>query len=137
VEVTAAGTLFGHGCLDHRQYATLGYVTSLLRQVQRAMGGTRSIAGVWSAIAGAVIKTTPGVPPITGDNNARHILERICSRLDGSKNLVLELAAEDGRVPDIVLRAADHRLTPRDLVQLELLRHGLDGISVPRWVQAD
>jgi len=34
----------------------------------------------------------------------------------------------------ICIRAAEHRLTPRDTVQLELLRKGLDGISpARRW----
>ena len=60
--------------------------------------------------------TTPAEAP--GDNNARYVLARICTRLDGSKELVLALAAE-GPAPPIVLRALDCRLTPRDLVQLE------------------
>ena len=74
--------------------------------------------------------------PIIGDSNARHILAQICARLDGSRDLILMLAAE-GRVPDIVLRAQGDRLTPGHLVQLETLRHGLDHISAPRWWAAD
>jgi hypothetical protein len=58
-------------------------------------------------------------------------LTRICQRLDGSRDLVLELAAEQV-LPPICARAAEQRLTPRDLIQLELLRRGLDGISPPR-----
>jgi hypothetical protein len=87
--------------------------------------------GVWAAILGALIKTTPGLEPIIGDHGARRQLERICRRLDGSRDLVLELA-EEGQMPPICIRAAERRLTPRDLVQLELLRKGLDGISSPR-----
>jgi hypothetical protein len=45
--------------------------------------------------------------------------------------LVLELAAE-GSLPPICLRALERRLTPRDLVQLELLRKSLDGVTTLR-----
>jgi hypothetical protein len=38
-------------------------------------------------------------------------------------------------VPPLSARTAEHRLTPRDLVQLELLRKGLDGISWPHTWQ--
>jgi hypothetical protein len=107
-------------------------VTNLLHQVRHAMGGNLSVAGVWSAIIGALTKTTPGIVPVIGDNNARRTLGRICAWLDGSRDLILELAGH-GAVPGIVVRAANHRLTPRDLEALETLRRGLDGISAPRW----
>ena len=136
VEMTPAGVLFGHGHLDRYQYDALGFVTNLLRQVRKAMGGNQSVAGLWTAIIAAATKTAPGNAPIIGDNNARHILAQICARLDGSRDLILALAAE-GAWPDIVVRAANHRLTPRDLVQLETLRRGLDGISAPRWWAGD
>jgi hypothetical protein len=71
------------------------------------------------------------VSPILGDQGSRAGLTQVCRQLDGSKELVLELAAE-GTLPPICVRAIEHRLTPRDLVQLELLRKGLDGISPPR-----
>jgi hypothetical protein len=36
-----------------------------------------------------------------------------------------------------VLRALDHRLPPRNKVELDLLRRGVDGISPPRsWALA-
>jgi len=36
-----------------------------------------------------------------------------------------------------VLRALDHQLTPRDEIELDLLRRGLAGISPPRsWALA-
>jgi len=33
----------------------LAFVTSLLRQVHRAMGGNLSVAGLWTAIIGALV----------------------------------------------------------------------------------
>ena len=61
-------------------------------------------------------------------------------RLNDSRDFVAELAAEGqcrrGPMPPICMRAAEHRLTPRDLVQLELLRKGLNSVSSPRvWQQ--
>jgi hypothetical protein len=94
-----------------------------------------SPAGIWNAILGALIKTTPGIEPMVGDQGGRRTLEHVLRRLDGSRDLVLELA-EEGRMPPICVRAAEHRLTPRDLVRLELLRKGLDGIP-PRGLDRD
>jgi len=92
---------------------------------------------VWAAIVAAASRTSPGAPAIIGDYGARGTLARICRQLDGSRDLVLELG-EERRLPDIVMRAAEHRLTPYDLTQLELLRKGLDGISPPRaWAVDD
>jgi hypothetical protein len=132
VEMTAAGILYGRGHLDNAQYSALGWVTRLLQRIARTFGRNASPAGLWNAILGALTKTTPGFEEIIGDQDARRALERTIRRLDGSRDLVLELAAE-GALPPICVRAAEHRLTPRDLVQLELLRRGLDGITAPRW----
>jgi hypothetical protein len=131
VELTPAGVLYGHGHLDNVQYSALGYVTLTLQRIARSFGRGSSPAGLWSAILGALTKTTPGSEPVIGDQGARLALERTLRRLDGSRDLVLELAAED-TLPPICIRASERRLTPRDLVQLELLRKGLDGISPPR-----
>ena len=136
VETTPAGVLYGHGHLDNAQYSALGRVTELLQRIARSLGRGAAPAGVWSAILGALTKTTPGIEEIIGDQGARHALERICRHLDGSRNLVLELAAE-GALPPICMRAAEQRLTPRDLVQLELLRKGLDGITPSRGWEAE
>ena len=106
-------------------------MTGLLQRIARSFGRGVSPAGIWNAILGALVKTTPGFAPIIGDFGARRRLEQICRRLDGSRDLVLELAAE-GPLPPICLRALERRLTPRDLVQLELLRRGLDGVTAPR-----
>ena len=128
VELTPAGVLYGHGLLDHVQYSALGFVTELLQRVSRNFGRGMSSAGLWSAILGALTRTTP---PIVGDQGARRALEHVLRRLDGLRDLVLELAAE-GPLPPICARAAEKRLTQRDCIQLELLRRGLDGISPPR-----
>jgi hypothetical protein len=131
VERTPAGILYGHGYLSNSQYFALGWVTQLLQMIARSFGRGASPAGLWSAILGALTKTIPGIEPVIGDLGGRMQLQRILARLDGSRDLVLELAAEDA-LPPICLRAAERRLTPRDLIQLELLRKGLDGITVPR-----
>jgi hypothetical protein len=131
VELTGPGILFGHGHLDNAQYSALGYVTQILQTVARSFGRGASPAGLWSAILGALTRTTPGIEPVVGDQGSRARLESILRRLDGSKALVLDLAGE-GALPPICIRAAERRLTPRDLVQLELLRRGLDGIAPPR-----
>jgi hypothetical protein len=136
VELTGPGILFGHEHLDRYQYDTLGYVTLLLRRVACGFGRDASPAGVWAAIVAAASRTPPGAPVIIGDYGARDRLARICQRLDGSRDLVLELA-EEGRMPPICVRAAEHRLTPRDVIQLELLRKGLDGITTSRNVGFD
>ena len=133
VEMTPAGVLYGHGYLDNAQYSALGWVTQLLQRISRSFGRGAAPAGLWSAILGALTKTTPGIEQIVGDQGARSALERTLRRLDGSRDPVLQLAAEGG-LPAICIRAAEHRLTPRDTVQLELLRKGLDGISpARRW----
>ena len=135
VEMTPAGILYGHGHLDNAQYSALGWVTALLRRIARSFGRGVSPAGIWNAILGALIKTTPGIEPMVGDQGGRRTLEHVLRRLDGSRDLVLELA-EEGPMPSIYVRAAGHRLTPRDLVRLELLRKGLDGIP-PRGLDRD
>ena len=136
VEMTGAGVLYGHGHLDNAQYSALGWVTALLRRISRSCGHGISPAGIWNAILGALVRTTPGIEPIVGDQGARRALEHVLRRLDGSRDFVLELA-EEGPMPPICVRAAEHRLTPRDAVQLELLRKGLDGISPPSWRATD
>ena len=129
--MTPAGVLYGFGHIDNAQYSALGWITLLLRRIARSFGRDASPAGVWAALLAAASRTPPSALAIIGDYGARDTLARICRRLDGSRDLVLELAAE-GPMPPICVRAVEHRLTPRDLAQLELLRKGLDGISSPR-----
>jgi hypothetical protein len=133
--MTPAGVLYGFGHIDNAQYSALGWITHLLRRIACSFGRDASPSGVWAALLAAASRTPPGALPIIGDYGARDTLARICRRLDGSRDLVLELAAE-GPMPPICVRAAERRLTPRDAVQLELLRKGLDGIS-PRDLDRD
>ena len=136
IELTGGGVLHGLGYLDRQQYDTLGVITQLLQRISRSFGRGMSPAGLWSAILGALTKTTPGFEAITGDQGARLALERIVRRLDGSRDLIVELAAEEA-LPPICVRAAERQLTPRDEVQLELLRRGLDTIPAPRTGSAE
>jgi hypothetical protein len=94
-----------------------------LRRITAAMGGGLSPGGVGAADVGAAVRTAMTVLPVVGDLGARRALERICAQLEGSRDLVLELAREL-QLPPICVRGAEKRLTPRDLVQLELLRRG-------------
>src|SRR6516165_4777892 len=112
IEMTGAGVLYGHGHLDNAQYSALGWVTALLRRIARSFGRDASPAGVWAAIVAAASRTSPGAPAIIGDYGARGTLARICRRLDGSRDLVLELA-EEGQMPPICVNAGAHRLTTR------------------------
>jgi hypothetical protein len=129
--MTAAGVLYGHGHLDNAQYTKLGSITQLLQRIARSFGRGASPAGVWAAIVAAASRTAPGMPDVVGDFGARRALERTLQRLDGTRELVLALAQE-GPLPPVCVRAAERRLTPRDEVQLELLRKGLDSITPPR-----
>jgi len=135
VELSGPGVLFGHQLIDRHQYDVLGCVTVLLRRIARACGRTTSPAGLWSALLAAASRTAPSGEPVIGDHGARRALERICRQLDGSRALVVQLADEH-QLPPVCLRAVEGRLTPRDEVQLELLRRGLDGLSVPPWHEA-
>src|SRR5262245_9298863 len=59
VEMTPAGILFGRGHLDRYQYDALAFVTLLLHQVAKAMGGKLSVGNLWTAIVWAATKTAP------------------------------------------------------------------------------
>ena len=100
----------------------------MLRRIARSFGRDASPAGVWAAILAAASRTPPGALPIIGDYGARDTLARICKRLDGSRDLVLQLA-EEGPMPPICVRAAERRLTHGDEGALTRLRDGLDRIA--------
>jgi hypothetical protein len=133
LEINGAAVLYGHDHLDRAQYDTLGRITELLQRVARAWGGRDgNVTGLWEAITGAL--TSAGVAPNpVGDggyplaDGARRRLERACRRLDGSRELVIELA--EGRIPEIVVHVIERRLTVADAVALERLRKGLDDIE--------
>jgi hypothetical protein len=128
--------LFGHDLLDRTQYDTLGMVTELLQRLARAWGGRdRSVNGLWSAILAAA--SSPGfVSAPVGDgksslaDQARRRLQRICRRLDGSRDLVISLA--EGKVPEIVVHVIERSLTAADTESLERLRRSLDDIGGDR-----
>ena len=84
-----------------------------------------SVGGLWSAVVTAAIymgSTTAVVPG--GADAARFRLALALSRLDGSRDLVVQLA--EGQAPPLVLRVLDGRVTDADHEELERLRDGLD-----------
>jgi hypothetical protein len=65
-------------------------------------------------------------------DQARRRLQRMCRRLDGSRELVISLA--EGKVPGIVVHVIERRLTAADAESLERLRRSLDAIGGDhRW----
>jgi hypothetical protein len=131
LEITGASVLFAHGHVDRSQFDTLGTITEMLQRMARGWGGLGGVTGLWFAITGAAAPTgfvrreNEGLSGLA--DQARRRLQRVCSRLDGSRALIIELA--EGRVPPIVLRVLDHTLTADDAVTLERLRRGLDDIG--------
>jgi hypothetical protein len=132
VEMTPAGMLFGRELIDRYQYDSLAFVTVLLRRITRSMGQQFTVAALWHGLLAAGSRPTSFVPPLLGDGNARLALARICQRLRGCRVRVIELA-EERSIPPFVIRAVEHRLTQFDLVELEELRKGLDGIRASKW----
>jgi hypothetical protein len=136
LEITGTAVLFGHDLLDRTQYDTLGVVTGLLQRIARAWGGRDgSVNGLWSAISAAA--SSVGFAPIpAGDgrfslaDQGRRQLERMCRCLDGSRELVIELA--EGKVPEIVLHVIERTMTAADAESLERLRRSLDDIGGER-----
>jgi hypothetical protein len=84
-----------------------------------------SVGGLWSAIVAAATRmgSTTAVVPGGGDA-ARFRLARPLSRLDGSRDLVVQLA--EWQAPPLVLHVLDGRVTDADREELERLRNGLD-----------
>jgi hypothetical protein len=98
--IDGTGVLYGHGLLDRAQFDTLSMVTEVLIRVTRAWGGRDgNVTGLWTSITGAMIGTGFAPPRVADDrgslaDKARRQLQRICQRLDGSRNLVVALAKE-------------------------------------------
>jgi hypothetical protein len=126
LEVNGAAVLFGHDHLSRTQYDKLGAMTALLQRVARAWGGRDgSLNGLWTAILGAMVGTGFAPPPVGNGgwslaDGARRRLERLCRRLDGSRELVIALA--EGKLPPIVVHVIERRLTVADAVALDRLR---------------
>jgi hypothetical protein len=129
VEMDGAGVLYGRDLIDRQQYDMLGVASLLLRRIATAMGRGTSVSGLWQAIIAAGSRTGYTLP-LLGDMNARRSLERMCTTLNGSRSLVIELC--EGRMPPLVLRAALHELTAEDAMALQELRAGLDDLVSPR-----
>ena len=63
-------------------------------------------------------------------DHVRYVLGRMLRHLDGSRDLVIELA--EGRCPPLVVRLMEGKLTGADERALERLRAGLDALD-GRW----
>jgi hypothetical protein len=87
-----------------------------------------SVNGLWLAIIAMGSRSPAHTLPLLGDYGARRQLDWLCRRLDGSRDLILELAAESAFSP-ICVRVVEHRLSAHDLVRLKLLRKALDEIA--------
>ncbi|MBO0735245.1 MAG: hypothetical protein J2P48_01545 [Alphaproteobacteria bacterium] len=84
--------------------------------------------GLWSALLGASTATNARALVVpAGSDNARHRLARVLARLDGSRELVTTIA--EGRVPPLIPRAVECRMTCADQDDLARLRDGLDRIA--------
>jgi hypothetical protein len=108
LELNGAAVLFGHGHIDREQYDTLAEIRRWLEAMARAWGGLGGVTGLWYAITGAAVPTgfarrqDAGLAGLA--DGARRRLQRICRGLDGSRDLVIELA--EGKVPVIVVHAS-------------------------------
>jgi hypothetical protein len=131
LELNAASVLLGHEQIDRTQYDTLGEIALWLQTMARAWGGLGGVTGLWCAIiggavpAGFVRREDAGLAGLA--DGARRRLLRICRRLDGSRELVIDLA--EGNVPEIILHVIERTLTEADVESLERLRRSLDDIG--------
>lgn len=131
IEVTSAGVLLGHNCIDRHQYDTLGTVTAWLQSLAYNLGPKGvGVDHLWNAITGSMIGTGGVVMPISvrdGVDRARSVLGRILQRLDGSRALVVALAED--RIPPLVIHVLDRQVTPDDEATLTRLRDALDQVG--------
>jgi hypothetical protein len=130
-EADAAGVLFGRGLLTPEQYDGLSTVTLWLQRLARGWGGLGGVTGLWFSILGAAVPTgfaRPHNAIASGlADSARQQLDQALRRLDGSRDLVVDIA--EGRVPEIVVHVLERRLTAADVMALERLRGGPDDIG--------
>jgi hypothetical protein len=130
LEINGAGVLFGRGLLTPEQYDVLATITLWLQRLARGWAGG-GVTGLWHSILGAAVPTgfvRPQNVIASGlADSARRQLDRALHSLDGSRDLVIELA--EGRTPDIVVRILDRSLTEADAMALERLRASLDDIG--------
>jgi hypothetical protein len=70
-----------------------------LRRFGQGWGGTASVNTRWSVIIAAMTRSD-GYAPVRGAAGARRQLARALAQLDGSRDLVIDLA--EGRIPPLV-----------------------------------
>jgi hypothetical protein len=129
LELNGASVLFGHDHIDRLQFDTLGAITELLQRIARAWGQKDgSVTGLWLALLSASTSArVPVIPVPHGADAARYKLGRVLRRLDGSRDLVIQLA--EGQSPPVITRVIEGRLSGADERILERLRQGLDALS--------
>jgi hypothetical protein len=116
IELTGPGILYGHGHLDRHQYDQLGEVAVTLQLLAKNLGPRpNAVANLWRAIVGAGIGAAySGVPSSIGElaGIARTRLERMLSRLDGSRDLVIAVA--ESRPLPLIERVLEGAITDAD-----------------------
>ena len=136
LELSGLGVLYGHRELDGEQFQTLTLVSLWVMRQAKAWGvSTMSVEGLWRGIAAAMTRSSYAPTPTSdvagGDaDTARRQLTRLRSRLNGSFDLVMQLAS--GAVPNLVLRLVEGTTTVADKVEIERLRQSLDRLAGKR-----
>lgn len=130
LEISPIAALFRHGLIDAAQYDALASVADWLLRLAHNLGPkSDGVAGLWAALTGAAVRSPGSVPVSVGpaSDHAWYVLGRLLRRLDGSRDLVLQLA--ENRMPPLVIRVLESRLTRADKIVLERLRRGLDRVA--------
>lgn len=95
LELTSVAVLFGRGLIDATQHDTLALIAGSLRRLAQNLGPKPdAVAGLWSALTGAATGSQGRVPDAarSGADHARLVVSRLLRRLNGSRELVLDLA---------------------------------------------
>lgn len=130
LEISPIAVLFGRGLLDATQYDTLALVADWLRRLAWNLGPKPdAVAGLWAALTGAASSSHGIVPAGVGPaaDQSRYVLRRLLRRLNGSRELVLDLA--ENRPIRLVMRVLEDQLTQADEIALAQLRHDLDRVA--------
>jgi hypothetical protein len=140
LETSPLAILHGLGLLDAQQHEMLTIIAGWLRSYAMSWGlPTGSVGGLWAAIVAAATRGSFAPNPTNdtasgpGDTARRRLL-RLRDRLNGSFELVVQLAAGEV-VPEIVQRLLAGQMTAADAVTLEQLRIAVDGLSSGRRVR--
>jgi hypothetical protein len=130
IEMTGSGTLLARGLIDRYQFDYLGLLTFWLARLARNLGPKPVAVGtLWQVLVNGMISPTLTIPVSVGDdaNKALTRLDRMIRQLDGSRELVLQLA--EGRTPPLIAHVLEGRITGADERALDRLRQGLDAIG--------